>query len=412
MSLYSSVYWTKRFLIVFSVFLIIIFTYNTIHFLGSRLSKSEIDSNSIQPEQGFIDINPLTILPINTNLIPENFIDSTTQGNLYVNQEYPSSTNQKPFINVYKIEQKESNISTTETPKLIAENFGFNPNNFTKLSNQSFLWNKGSKSIEINGLYTLIDYENKSVFTEKFSQLSASDTNKNYLVDLISPTQTELKQEFENILSEFEIESSLDNYEFALTRMDYDAEQDKFNRLPSTAESDFIRIDAFRQYISLNKDSTSSSTITKAAYPNYLNSNNYIILPAKSTSKDYIDSLVKLSLYNWPVNQDEEDLENANNVQTYYLKSPTEAYNELVKEKKYLVQVLDWDTNADIDLSLIEPFTDIDIISIDLEFFENKVNTKYIQPVYVFNCQLFQNTSKYRFVYYVPAVQLQNNTGN
>jgi hypothetical protein len=160
-----------------------------------------------------------------------------------------------------------------------------------------------------------------------------------------------------------------------------------------------------RTYPVISKINTKASA--KAAYPNYNVSNNYIVLPSNYiSSTKFIDSLVEFSLYNWPIN----NAANASKefVQTYYVKTLTEAFNEFKTTKLSLVHVSKWETMEPVNIDEISGMQTLEVMNVRMDFFENVRNTGYVQPVYQFVCLSDHNGKKYRLVFYVSAVKYKS----
>jgi hypothetical protein len=347
-----------------------------------------------KPELGFNAIDRLTLTPLTTppTFKPTVFKNSTLKGNLDVDNGYPFETTRVPLANVYKIQEIPIDLNTTETPRKIAKNLGFTREPVTSTSTTQ-TWSEGNKELEINGQYLLIKYKNNAIRkgTTNGDPLLLGDSNS-------------LKSVFSDVLRSYGIISDLENYKFRVDRVDYDKSLNEFVFNGSSTTSSFIRINAERQYPSLFKEI--DTVTTNATYPNRLHSNTYVVIPATlprgATMKEYI---AELNLYNWPIAAKDK---NDKNVQTYNIKSPRKAFDELQNANKYLMAVseitLQGDTRKPFDVDELSGIDRVDVFRIRLEMYEDLVNTTYIQPVYVFICQAESNGKLLELVYYVPAL--------
>lgn len=412
MSLYTNVYWTKRILAVLGIILVICSGISLFNFLQQRFTREIVDISNIKPEQNFQDFSLVSFQPITNKKLFSELNDATEKGNLSVNQDYPGKVPQlglTPFVNVYQIEQKQLTLSVTEFPKKVSEKFGFDPSDFTQLTTQTLLWTTNSTELEINGLYNLISYKNKRLYTKSFSDLNEGEFVEDYSELIFSESGIESSSAGQNMFSkvvqELDLEFTANEYIYKIAKIDYSPKEKKFMRVAKDEKADFIRIDAFRKYENILKTSLTNQTL--ATYPGFYDSNNYLILPIKETESNRLENIVEFGFYNWPVGK---DLNDVNQVQTYYLKSVFDAYKELNEKGESLVSVTDWDKDSDIPLSEIEEIepSRLDIFEINLYFYEDKLNRRYVQPVYVFEGQLTSSSKRYRLVYYVSAINYNN----
>lgn len=401
MSLYTSVYWTKKVLAVLGVVLFLCIGYNVFNALRSRFTDNLNTGQNVYEEAGFSDINKLTIIPLDVqgNFQPSEFIDSTTLGSLYVSNEYPKSSDLTPVANVYKIEEKAVDLSTSEIPRRIASNFEFT-SEIIEISETTFRWQESGRELEINGLYNLISYKDSSLIRSGVEQ----DVMNANIIDVSRAFQEDpsinLGSVFQNSLSTVGISTDFENYEFDVHPVEYDYDQDDFVNVTTNDDYEFVRIDATRVYQNINK--TNPNIQVKAMYPDYVKSNNYIVVPRFYEQGNNFNQIAEIGLYNWPINQDVTD---NNAVQTYYIRTPREAYDLLQKDKKFLVSVSNWEDDSYVDPSLISSENTFEIISIEVGMYENIVNTRYIQPIYAFIGQINLDGEKLKVVYYVPALK-------
>jgi hypothetical protein len=160
-------------------------------------------------------------------------------------------------------------------------------------------------------------------------------------------------------------------------------------------------IKASRNYPNLFKEFELYST--NAVYPRYTFSNNYLIVPRYIPEKSTpLESIAQLSLYNWPIDQTLSP-ENTN-VQTYNIKTPKKAYEEIQKNNKFLMSLTDKETNAPLNADTLSGTNSLSLVRIRLENFEDVVNTGYIQPIYVFIFETTIDGELAELVYFVPAV--------
>jgi hypothetical protein len=396
-SLYTSVYWTKRVFVVFGILLFLCSGFRVFQFVTKKFTKTRVTQSDAKPELGFgktidrINIIPLSDLP--AGFSPTEFRNTTRTGNFDVQNGYPLESTRSPLANVYKILDRTIDIKTSEDPQNIAKKFGFKGDPVLATSTVK-AWEEGDRRIEVNGQYLLISYENRTLKgavppKDNAQALSYKDSNA-------------IKAAYEENLKNFGIQTDLTSYRFETVYLNYNSQSKKYEITDSPLTAQYIRLVAKRVYNNVVK--TNDSAQTNAAYPDYLSSNNYITLPASiprgAKASDYI---VDLNLYNWPI--DQSTGKQNKNIQTYNIKTPKKAYEEFTKNSNnYLVSGLEWETNKSIDLSELSGIQRVELFKIRIEMYEDIVNTNLIQPVYVFVCQARNGEKLYQLVYYVPAV--------
>lgn len=397
MSLYTSVYWTKRALIVLSLIIFICSGFRIFQFIGRKFTKTTPQISDFKAELGFGPIDKITLTPLNIppTFKPTEFKNSTLKGNFDVDNGYPLETTRSPIANVYKITEIPIDLETTENPRKIAKNFGFTKEPVA-ITSTSQTWSEGNKELQINGQYLLIKYKDEGLKRNPPPSESS----------VISPQTDFAKGLFSDILKSYGIITDLDNYKFRIDYINYDKTTNNFVAVEKNTFSQFIRINAERQYPTLFKEI--DGVTTNATYPNRLYSNNYIIVPANiSQSSEVKNNVVEISLHNWPLNSDTKE-KASESIQTYNIKTPKQAYNELINENKYLISVseisIQGDTRLPYNVEKLEGISRVDIFRIRLEMYEDVVNTTYIQPVYVFICQAEQDGTLLELIYYVPAL--------
>lgn len=392
-SLQETVFWTKRVLVVLTILAFIcsgVYLFQLI--IKGTLNNQNIVSEQ-KAEEGFGKISLPSIPSIQTpaGFDPKDFAIQTIDGTLNTQNTYPLANDTNPIGNVYKIPDRSVDLSTKEVPLSIAKRIGF----LTEGSGDSIVtnWAEGTKELSINGLYLLVNYKNRAFFTTRPPVQSK--------INILDATT--VRSAYTSVLREFGLSiTDLASYTFDAEYVEYDVLNSKFAK--TSGLGGYIRINAIRTYPILSKVNTKATA--KATYPDYLRSNNYIILPSDMSTTKYIDNLVELSLYNWPITN--TATANKDQVQTYYLKTMTDAYNELKTSKKTLVHVSDWEDMTPVDIDELSGMNRIEIMNVRTDFFEDTKNTGYIQPVYVFVCISEHNGGKYRLVFYIPAVKYKN----
>lgn len=399
-SLYTDVYWTKRFLVAFTIILVICTGIRIFQFVSDRLSIQEVAVGAIKPEVGYGSIPPLNLQTKQgfENFRPSRFRITTVSGNLNVENGYPQETTESSIANVYRVIEQPIDLSTTQEPLRIARDLNFNQTP-QDISNTTRLWQEGGRKLLIDGQYKTIEYSNEAL---KRASPSAGINN------LTNSNQASLKNIFQKVLAEFKYPLSFDSYVFSIQYLTYDTGKNKFI-ITDSAQSTFYRIEARRYYPSLSK--VDEKATAYAVYPQDGLSNSYIILVnnqnvSSSSSINptarFIDSLVEMKLYEFPINTSEP--KRNQDIQTYPIITPKEAYRKLTNYEAYLVSAKESISGADIEPEALEGVDLVDLLNVRIDFYEEPRLTKYIQPVYVFIVEAQNSGNKYILTYYVPAI--------
>ena len=89
MSLYTSIYWTKRAFVVFALIIFICGGFRIFQIVSNSLTQQNLKVSAVRPEMGFGKIDKLNLKSIDTNgFSPSQFRISTTKGNLDVDNLY------------------------------------------------------------------------------------------------------------------------------------------------------------------------------------------------------------------------------------------------------------------------------------------------------------------------------------
>lgn len=398
MSLYSSVYWTKRAIIVLALIVFICGGIRLFQVVSTALIRIDTQTSGFKPERGFGSIDKIVFRSIETGgFEPAQFRISTTKGNLDADNLYPSEADSNPLANVYRIIEQPIDLSTTEDPLTIGRNLGFTqlPQEITSTIRR---WSDSNRELEIDGQYTTVSYSNNRLKTSRQSIPGVFSTSD----------QSQLQAMFTRVLNELGIKTSLTGYTYTGEYLNYDIDSGKFVPVVGSTGS-YYRVGAKRFYPNLVKNNEIAST--RATYPTYTVSNNYFIIPNLSQYKTISDfkpsaDIVELRLFNWPLNQ---DISSQNpNVQTYAIKSPRQAYSELNQGKASLVSISDSLTKRPVEIEEIQESRLVDILSVRIDMYEDTFYTRHIQPVYTFIGEINQSGKKYQLVYYVHAITEEN----
>lgn len=360
--------------------------------VGNSLTKQNTVIADTPPELGFGKLSPLALSSIKTsnNFKPTTFRISTTKGNLDADNGYPLESTSSPLGNVYRITEKNITLATTEDPKRIAAKVGF-AGNPQEVSSTERSWSQGGRELYIDGLYLLVKYKNNNLRTARTESVSP----------IVLTDQNALKNVYSAVLKEFDIQSDLASYTYDGELVNYNAANNSFTGSGNLNTGQYLRINARRPYPNLVK--TEQKPQTKATYPTYNESNNYIIIPTATTGGNTVlNNLVEFGLYNWPINQTISA--NNPNVQTYPLKTLRQAYDELVSTNGTIVYAAESRTRKEIALSELDGTTLVDILSVRVEMYEETFYNKYIQPVYIFVTEVEKDSKKYTLVYFISAV--------
>jgi hypothetical protein len=402
-SLYTSVYWTKRTLVVVFLLVFLCTGFRVFQFVSGKFTK-EIDFGSKEPKasQGFGVLDKLIPSHIDTppGFEPIEFRNNTIKGNFDVDNGYPTQDKKTPVANVYKIEERSYDIDITELPRAIAKKLGFNSEP-TSISNTVRTWNENQREFEIDGQYGLVKYKN-NILTQFAPSPSSSDEFDD---------SNKIKLYFQNELKNYGINNDWTNYIFTKQYVNFDQESKRFVTSGNNDLGSYIRLNAIREYPNLSKADTRVTTKSNAAYayPNYSaemqSSNNYLIIALTKVTNNTqsIDRLTELSLHNWPINQS-TDIKNED-LQTYYIKRPQDAFEELKTTNKFLVSYSEWGTHLPIKPEDLIGIETVNVHRIKLEMYEDTVNTGYIQPVYIFVCQAQKGDTPIELIYMIPALK-------
>lgn len=392
-SLYTSIYWTKRVIVVFVLIAFLCTGIKIFQFISNRLSVQEIDVGSFKAEAGYGKLPALSLKSREGfhNFKPSRYRITTTSGNLDVENGYPLETTKKPLINVYRVIEQKLDLGSSQEAVRIAREMGFVSEPLDPLNIQNLKWVEGERTLTINGQYRTFEYSNKTIKTKEIN----TPTNGT----LTNRDQVKLRSTFQKVLTEFNIPVSLDNYIFTIQYLNYDVNKNTFT-ISNGLRGGFYRINAKRIYPNLSKGEKANAF---AAYPEYSISNNYVILinSANPTEKT-INILAEMKLFNWPLNT-VVSAQN-DNIQTYYVITPTEAYQKLSNNQAFLVSATEALSGIDIEPHLLENIDTVDLLNIRIDFYEEPIFRKYIQPIYVFTVEAQKNEVKYNLIYYLPAI--------
>lgn len=401
MTLYQSVFYTKRILVILVFLLFICSGVRIFNIVSNRLAIKEEIVGAPKSEAGFGKLPPLEINEMSdaSNFKPNKFRITTISGLLDTENGYPKEENLYPIVNVFKVLEKPIDITNTEDPIKIAQAMNFNTK-YKELSNVKKEWNESNRKLTINGQYKTVKYQNFNLM--KNSLPSDKKPNNNN----ISNSTDSLKSYFENTLNKFKIPLKFDNYRFNITYLNYDESNNLFYpaEIQNPENSNFFRIDAKRIYPSIHKEE--KPITTTAAYPSYYESINYMIFINNSNfsnTEKLIDFLVELSIFNWPL---EQKVTPTNvNIQTYDIITTKEAYERLIQHQAKLVAAINTTNNQKIKyIKELEDIDIVDILKIRLEYYEDIEFARYIQPIYVFTVEAQKNNQKYELIYYLPAL--------
>jgi hypothetical protein len=398
-SLYTSVYWTKRAFIVFALIIFLCSGFRVFTFVSDKFSTNKVTVSEPKPELGFDLLDKLTLTPLDLppGFRPADFKNLTNTGTFDVDNGYPTQDVKAPIANVYKIAERKIDLNTTEVPRKIAKNLNFSEDPTQEISTAIKVWKDRNRELEINGQYSTLKYKNTGV-----RQTTMAAGTKSLLPgqsNVVSNAETD-KTRFDSVLKEIGLPfENLATYKFESTAVNFDASKNDFVLAGAESAGSFVRINATRLYPSLSKVSTKANTT--AVYPNYLYSNNYIILPATAeTTGKLSDKIVELSFYNWPIELDTK----SKNVQTYPIKTPRKAFEELKTTNKYLMSAAEWDTKIPVSADKLIGIDEVMVRRIRLEMYEDILYTNTIQPISVFVTEADLNGKRYQLIYYIPAV--------
>lgn len=419
MSLYSNVYWTKRIIVIFSVVLFICSGWRIFTFVSGRLTIIT-PTVSYRQEGGFTDLEKLTInTKISTppDFQPNEFINDTIFGQFSVDNgefgvdaetvvDYPTQNDKSPVANVFKIQQGQIGLNATEIPYRIAKNFGFKKEPL-RLESVKMNWRENNKDLEIDGQFLKIRYQD-------FDLIEKSPTS----VITLSDDPESLKRKYEEIMRKYGIINADDvvtfgSYAFQYEYGDYvndNSSQKIFVPNGSRTSGNYIKIYGVRTYENYVKPKKDTQTTAIYPNPNSRTSNNYIVLNTNPTASfSEREQLVEISLFNWPIVQYQYDNPRdpiANeNVRTYFIKTPREAFNELKSSNNTLVSATD-KVGRPLQSEELSKIQKVHVMQIKMQMYEDTINTSYIQPVYVFYCTVEEEDKDFRLMYIIPALTI------
>lgn len=393
MSLYTSVYWTKRVLVVMVLIIFLCGGFRAFQFVSERLTVKDISISEFRPEIGFGQLNRPFFegIEIAESINSPQFRISTTTGNLNTENGYPLQATRDPIANVYRITERSISLETRNAPLRIAREVGFT-NDPKELSSTLFEWEQNNRVLTIEGLYLLVDYENRSL-----KRPSPVQTGTISRVD-----QNALRTLFSNSLRAFQLSIPDSNeYIFNAEYVIFDRNENAFVPSGESNSGSHIRINAIRNYPNLVK--TNDQATARAIYPRGRVSNNYVVLPLSTTpTEEVLDKIAEMSIYNWPIVQ---SISASNrDVQTYPIKTPREAYNQLVNGEAKLVSAYDLSNNKKATSEDLSEVQTIDLLTVRIDNFEPKINSRYIQPFYVFRSEAQLSDKKIELIYILPAI--------
>jgi hypothetical protein len=398
-SLYTDIYWTKRVFVALAFILVICTGIRIFQLVSDSLAVKDVEVGAIKPEVGYGPIPPLNLKTKSgfEDFKPSRFRISTVSGNLNAENGYPLENTQSPIANVYRIIEQPIDLSTTQEPLRIARDLNFSQTP-QEISNTTRLWQEGGRKLLINGQYKTIEYSNENLKTSATPQYTTTI--------LTNANQDMLKNLFRRVLVEFKYSFPLGSYIFTIQYLNYDPVKNKFV-ISETSQSSYYRIEAIRSYPNLSKGDSKSKAY--AVYPEDGVSNIYIILINSDRRDQFdtnntkvLDQLVELKLYAWPIST--SDPMKNQDIQTYPIITPQEAYKRLTNHEAFLISAKDSATGVDIEPQSLEGVELVDVLTVKLAFYEEPIFSKYIQPVYVFIVECQHLGKKYILNYYVPAI--------
>ncbi|MCX8034806.1 MAG: hypothetical protein N3A71_00760 [Candidatus Dojkabacteria bacterium] len=410
MTLYKSIFITKRIFVALSILLFIgcgFLTYYTIVTRFTRVNETVLDN---KPEYGFGPLNNIQIrylqLPSEIKNSTPRFSINTISGNLDADNQYPKEYEVGALANVFLIEQKAEDINTSTLPIRIAENLKISDGTQTLIDGNSvYRWRKDNIELYVDGKYSVIRYKNYEL-RDKFT----SNPDSFLVTEGTNTTRSEnLKSLFEAYLAKSGISQKLDEYNFVVNTVIWDEKTQKFilNSDVNSNKTVFYRITAIRKYQTNSKLALEKPAPALAAYTDYYGGTNYLVLTTLSqvnNSTDITTNLVEMYYHNWPIN--ESDIKSdSKDVQTYRIIVPRAAYDDLVKNfDKYVVAIKNKQTNTEINSDDLKEIKTIGVFRVRLDFYEDITNTKYIHPIYVFICEAETNLGTLEMIYYIKAL--------
>jgi hypothetical protein len=407
-NLYTSVYWTKRVAVVMAIIIFLCSGWKIFGFLQKSFTRIN-STTTLIAEAGFSGVDKLTIsptFPTAPGFEPKEFINDTRKGNLDIDngeigtesdiQDYPLENEKTPVANIYQIQYRQIDLNARETPRRIAKGFNFKKEP-ELLSSTSQRWKEETKTLTIEGQYLTLEYDDSIVKNIEFPNFELTG------YDLEGAAASYFKE----ALSERDIPIQLEDYEYSSEYVNYDKATNSYIPSPSDTSGQFRRLTAKRVYDNLTKPFAKTKTYAVYPYPHYQYTNNYIII-GKNQTKEVVspEMIVEMKLFDWPINQENPQSKDNKEVQTYYIKKPAEAYAELQSTNKYLISAVEWESKTPIKPEQLVGVKQIHVRQIKMEYYEDTVNTSYIQPVYVFISEVVENEKHFELVYVVPAIIL------
>lgn len=275
--------------------------------------------------------------------------------------EFPANPT---FLPVFAIPALEGKFTSLENGSEIARNGGLDSNPI-KLNEPVWLWNNSknpNRSLKLN------------IVTNNFVYAYDWVADPESLLGVFKTTDSEIAGQARNFLGSFK--SLKDEFKEGKTKVSFwKLEGSTRNRVGSFSEANAVLVEFFRKDISFKGKNYA------LVEPNTnLSSVNILISPAGKLEK----RLLELNFTYWGVD--------FNNFGTYNLKTAEAAYADLKEGKSHVAT-----DNA-------RKFKTVVILKIYLAYLSPIKETRFLQPVYVFEGEGQNGPEKEKFVAYVSAI--------
>lgn len=408
MTLTEAAYWSKKAVVLFVAFIVIVFIGWQIVNLVSP--KPKIPEKYLIPNERCKE-GPLPALQIYSINVPVN----------YMNLEIETATGRYPdlpkIVNVYKIEYRGGSLAAKDMAISIAKAWGFDEATIKRKSANEYLFENAT-----NGKSIIIENSNQHIdlTTSIGSVPTASDVPDNTV--LIEAAKRALSTE--NLFPK--------TIDTELTRVTYLVKgPTTFNTTASRITAHAGRVDFFKskeliaveeQYI----DSKELGEFLRAELPNSpkkrvkiddkdvevysysvplvpdspYSSNIYISLGNNKINPPKYDSVYELHYVNWPVAEEA--------CGTYKLMGEDQAVQKIKEGKGYLVHLHLKGTNPLDPLPAGVEISKLKVYEISVAYLDTATLQEYLQPIYVVRGEAETTFGTGEFIIYVPAIEKTN----
>lgn len=412
MSLYSTGFFIRRFIILFLIFIGLLISLGIIGTLTGRLTKVFETTKYEQPSLGYgsIPITPIKTVSQADIFKPSQFIQDTSSGKLpNFAASFKKTNDDLGLVNVYKYDLPPIDASARLQGGTIAQALEFTGQPEFLNNNLTYVWSDSKRKLTYNA-----DSRTFDLATSNITQL---DTPAENPLDLNS-----VESVVTNMVNKFNVSFSDSPFYLKKDYVKYDS--GVWQLSPSDTPTNFIRV-SFMRYTktrnnlplpttiptqtpsSLGNNLIADPQIVKEYYTNFDYSPMYMVIKTDNTSTASNIIEIKFNKYNYDITKPH----------TYNYKTTEEAYNDLVSGNGYLVSLrtsydkINNTTKVDydkVDSSILSTISSVKIKNVELGYYYNDDKNSLVLPIYVFTTEFVISQSGLnqkvgQAVYYVYA---------